>query len=131
MLDHVAIAVRSIVESLPAWERKLGARGSPPEEVAALGVRVSFLDVGETHLEFVEPVSPSSPISKFLERRGEGLHHLAFAVPNVDQKLAELRGAGVPLLDEVSRPGARGRRVGFCRPEGFGGVLVEFVEPGR
>jgi methylmalonyl-CoA epimerase len=131
MLDHVGIAVRKIAEALPIWERQLGATGSPPEEVPGQQVSVSFLEVGATHLEFLEPRSDASAIARFLERRGEGLHHLAFEVPNVDSKLAALRAAGVPLVDEVSRIGARGRRIGFCRPEGFVGVLVEFVEPRR
>jgi methylmalonyl-CoA epimerase len=127
-VDHLAIAVHRLDESVPRWERQLGASASPPEEVPSQRVRVRFLDVGNTHLEFLEPASPESPISKFLEGRKEGMHHVAFAVPSVDRKLAELQAAGARVIDTVSRPGARGRRVGFAHPSAFGGVLVEFVE---
>jgi methylmalonyl-CoA epimerase len=127
-VDHIGIAVRSIASSLPQWERTLGVVGSPPEEIPTQKVRVAFLAAGETHLEFLEPSSPESTVAKFLESRGEGMHHIAFEVPNVDVKLAELEREGARLIDKVSRPGARGRRVGFVHPSSTGGVLVEFVE---
>lgn len=130
-LDHLAIAVHSLSEAVPRWERQLQASASPPEEVPSQRVRVVFLDVGNTHLEFLEPAAPDSPIAKFLEGRKEGMHHVAFAVPNVDRKLSELQAAGARVIDTVSRPGARGRRVGFAHPSAFGGVLVEFVEGPR
>ncbi|MCI4353118.1 MAG: methylmalonyl-CoA epimerase [Thermoplasmata archaeon] len=126
--DHVGIAVRSIVASLPKWELALGVRASAPEEVAAQHVRVAFLEVGPTHLELLEPTDPSSTISRFLETRGEGMHHIAFGVPSVSQQLAEIAQRGDRLIDRVGRPGARGRTVGFAHPSAFGGVLVEFVE---
>ncbi|MCI4341807.1 MAG: methylmalonyl-CoA epimerase [Thermoplasmata archaeon] len=127
-VDHLAIAVHRLSEAVPRWEQQLGAAASPPEEVPSQRVRAVFLDVDNTHLEFLEPTSEDSPIARFLAQRGEGMHHIAFAVPNVDRKLAELARAGVRLIDTVSRPGARGRQVGFCHPSAFGGVLVEFVE---
>jgi methylmalonyl-CoA/ethylmalonyl-CoA epimerase len=127
-VDHFGIAVRSLTDVLPRWEAQLGATCSPPEEVRSQKVRVAFLDVGNTHLEFLEPTSADSPVGKFLESRGEGLHHVAFAVPSVDRKLAELESGGYRLIDKVARVGARGRRIGFCHPSSFGGVLVEFVE---
>jgi methylmalonyl-CoA/ethylmalonyl-CoA epimerase len=129
-VDHLGIAVKDLSASLPRWERALGGAGSPPEEVPTQKVRVSFLEVGATHLEFLEPTDPAGPVGKFLANRGEGLHHLAFRVPNVDQKLTELAQQGARLIDQVSRPGARGRRVGFVHPTAFDGVLVEFVEGG-
>jgi methylmalonyl-CoA epimerase len=129
-VDHLGIAVRELSAVLPRWERVLGGAGSPPEEVPAQKVRVSFLEVGTTHLEFLEPTDPTGPVARFLESRGEGIHHLAFKVPSVDQKLAELASMGARLIDTVSRPGARGRRVGFVHPSSFDGVLVEFVEGG-
>lgn len=89
---------------------------------------MSFVDVGGTHLEFVEPTGPTSSVSRFLEKRGEGLHHLAFSVSNVDDSLSQLARKGVRLVDRVGRPGARGRRVGFAHPSAFDGVLVELVE---
>ncbi len=130
-VDHLGIAVHDLASALARWERTLGSAASPPEEVPSQRVRVAFLEVGETHLEFLEPTDPASPIGRFLESRGEGLHHVAFLVPSVDRKLAEVSAEGGRLIDSVSRPGARGRRVGFVHPSAFGGVLVEFVERGQ
>jgi methylmalonyl-CoA/ethylmalonyl-CoA epimerase len=130
-VDHLGIAVRDLASTLPKWERMIGHAGSPPEEVAGQKVRVVFLEVGSTHLELLEPTDPSSAVARFLESRGEGIHHLAFTVPSVDKKLAEVAAEGGRLIDTVSRPGARGRQVGFAHPSAFGGVLVEFVELGR
>ena len=90
-------------------------------------MRVAFVAVGETHLELLEPVDASSPVARFLESRGPGVHHLAFSVPSVDGALAEVRRRGGRVVDDRARPGARGRRVGFAHPSAFGGVLVEFV----
>lgn len=130
-IDHLGIAVPDLAGALPRWERIVGGAASPPEEVSTQKVRVSFLEVGATHLEFLEPMGPDSPVAAFLERKGAGLHHLAFHVPNVDQQLARVAAEGGRLVDQVSRPGARGRRVGFAHPSAFGGVLVEFVERTR
>jgi methylmalonyl-CoA/ethylmalonyl-CoA epimerase len=127
-IDHLGIAVRRLEEAVPRWEQTMGAAASPPEEVASQRVRVSFLETGEAHLEFLEPTAPDSVIARFLESRGEGLHHVAFLVPSVDAALAELERRGYRLIDRVSRPGARGRRIGFAHPGGFNGVLVEYVE---
>jgi methylmalonyl-CoA/ethylmalonyl-CoA epimerase len=126
--DHVGIAVWHLADSVPAWEMATGATASAPEEVSNQKVRVAFLPAGETHLEFLEPLTPDSPVGRFLQRRGQGLHHIAFAVASVDRKLADLQAQGYSLIDAVGRPGARGRRVGFAHPSAFGGVLVEFVE---
>lgn len=127
-LDHLGIAVHDLASALPRWERTVGGTGSPPEVVAAQRVRVSFLEVGSTHLELLEPTDPAGPVGKFLEARGEGMHHVAFLVPSVDRALADLAAQGARLVDQTSRIGARGRRVGFAHPSAFGGVLVEFVE---
>ncbi len=127
-IDHLGLAVRDLAAVLPSWERLSGSAASPPEEVPSQKVRVAFLEVGETHLEFLEPTDPTSPVARFLAARGEGMHHVAFRVPNVDQKLAELARQGTRLIDSASRPGARGRRVGFAHPSAFAGTLVEFVE---
>ncbi len=127
-LDHLGIAVRNLAERVPAWERGLGGRASPPEEVPSQQVRVSFLDVGGSHLEFLEPTAPGSAVARFLDGRGEGMHHVAVAVPDVDRTLEELARRGFRLIDPRGRSGARGRRVGFAHPSAFGGVLVEFVE---
>ena len=127
-LDHVGIAVSSLTSAVQRWRALLGGFPSSPEEVRSAGVRVVFLEAGATHIELLEPLGPESTIAKFLERRGEGLHHLAFRVPSVDHALAELAARGEPVIDRIGRPGSRGRRVGFAHPTAFGGVLVEFVE---
>jgi methylmalonyl-CoA/ethylmalonyl-CoA epimerase len=127
-VDHLGIAVPDLADALGLWTRLLGVEGSPPEEVESQMVRVSFVDVGSTHLEFLAPTQPDSPIGRFVAERGGGLHHLAFRVPNVDQTLATLAARGFQLIDRTGRPGARGRRVGFVHPKSTGHVLVEFVE---
>ncbi|HEV2165931.1 MAG TPA: methylmalonyl-CoA epimerase [Thermoplasmata archaeon] len=127
-IDHVGLAVRSLERSLKAFEPLLATRATTPELVESQKVRAVFLEAGETHFELLEPTEPDSPVGRFLERRGEGLHHVAFRVPSVDVALAGVRARGGRLIDEVGRPGARGRRVGFAHPSPFSGTLVEFVE---
>ncbi len=127
-IDHLGLAVANLDVSRRAFEPLASGSGAPPELVASQGVRVVFLEVGESHLGLLEPTSPESPVGRFLAQRGEGLHHVAFRVPSVDRALAEVRERGGRLVDEAGRPGARGRRVGFCHPSAFSGTLVEFVE---
>jgi methylmalonyl-CoA/ethylmalonyl-CoA epimerase len=127
-LDHVGIAVARLEEALERWRPLVGAPESGPERVESNRVRVAFVVVGGTHVEFLEPSEPSSPVAKFLESRGPGVHHLAFRVPSVDRALEEVRARGGRTVDTTGRPGARGRRVGFAHPSAFAGVLVEFVE---
>lgn len=127
-VDHIGIAVASLERSVPLWERALGTPASPPEVVATQKVRVQFLSAGETHLELLEPTAPEATIAKFLEKRGEGLHHVAFHVPDLQAKLAELSAQGARLIDAEPRKGARGRLVAFAHPATFGGVLTEFVQ---
>jgi methylmalonyl-CoA epimerase len=127
-LDHVGIAVTDLRAAAARWEALLGVVASLPEEVPSNGVRVRFLEAGPTHIELLEPLGPTSPIAGFLAKRGEGIHHLAFGVPNVDRVLADLQSQGQRVVDATGRPGSRGRRVGFAHPSAFGGVLVEFVE---
>jgi len=127
-LDHVGIAVKDLSAALAKWQPLLGAAAAPPELVPSNRVRVVFLEAGETHVELLEPGDPESPVAKFLASRGEGVHHLAFHVPSVNDALADLVRRGDRVVDREARPGARGRRVGFAHPSAFGGVLVEFVE---
>ena len=127
-VDHVGIAVRNLAEATERWSLLLGGPEAPPEEVPAQKVRVVFLSAGASRVELLEPLTPDSPIAKFLDSRGEGFHHVAFHVPSVDRSLAELKAAGRRVVDVHGRPGARGHRVGFAHPSAFGGVLVEFVE---
>jgi methylmalonyl-CoA epimerase len=126
-IDHLGIAVRSLSDALAKYEPVVGGRGSAPESVESQGVRVSFLEAGESHLEFLEPLRPDSAVGRFLEKRGEGIHHLALQVPDVAEALANVRAHGGRLIDETPRVGARGRIVGFAHPASFHGVLVEFV----
>lgn len=127
-VDHLGIAVVSLEEALRAWGPVAGTGASPPELVPSQRVRVAFLEVGGTHLEFLEPTGPDSPLAKFVQERGGGLHHVAFRVANVTSQLEALEREGYRLIDKVARPGARGRRVGFVHPKSVGGVLVEYVE---
>jgi methylmalonyl-CoA/ethylmalonyl-CoA epimerase len=126
-IDHLGIAVNSLADALARYEPVVGGRGSAPEAVDSQGVRVSFLESGESHIEFLEPLRPDSAVGRFLAKRGEGIHHLAFQVPDVRIALENVRSLGGRLIDEVPRTGARGRTVGFAHPSSFHGVLVEFV----
>jgi methylmalonyl-CoA/ethylmalonyl-CoA epimerase len=127
-VDHLGIAVQSLSASAPKWEKLLGTTASLPEEVPSQRVRVTFLEVGTSHVELLEPTSPESAVGRFLASRGEGMHHIAFAVPSVNEKLADLLRRGERVIDQEGRRGARGRIVGFAHPSAFAGVLVEFVE---
>ncbi|HTW76368.1 MAG TPA: methylmalonyl-CoA epimerase [Thermoplasmata archaeon] len=127
-LDHVGIAVPDLAAAIEQWRPVVGAPEANPEVVPSNRVRVAFVSVGDTHIELLEPTESGSPVARFLESRGAGVHHLAFRVPSVDAALADVRSRGGRLVDERARPGARGRRVGFAHPSTFGGVLVEFVE---
>jgi methylmalonyl-CoA/ethylmalonyl-CoA epimerase len=127
-IDHLGIAVPNLTEALAVWEPILGVRGSSPEAVESQKVRVSFLEMGDSHLELLEATEPTSAVGRFVAERGGGLHHIAFHVPSVDAMLRAVAEKGYRLIDTVSRPGARGRWVGFVHPKSFHGVLVEFVE---
>jgi methylmalonyl-CoA epimerase len=126
--DHVGLAVRDLGVARRRWEEALGVISSDPEVVPTQKVRVSFLSTGPGHLELLEPTEPGSPVARYLDRRGEGIHHVAYRVPDLARHLDELRRKGVRLVDETPRPGARGRRVAFAHPQSFFGVLTEFVE---
>ena len=128
VLDHVAIALSSIASALPTYELLTGATGSEPEHVPGQGVNVVFLGEGEGRLELIEPAAPDSPVGRFLERRGSGLHHIAYRVPDLEATLRQLEVAGIRLIDSQPREGAHGRRVAFVHPTGMHGVLVELVE---
>lgn len=126
-LDHVGVAVASLDASLAIYER-LGMREAHREDVPTQRVRTAFLPAGETRIELLEPTSPESPIARFLSRRGPGIHHLCFAVDDLDATLAQLVSEGYRLLNPEPVPGAGGRRVAFLHPEAGGGVLIELTE---
>ena len=127
-LDHVAVAVPSIPEALPLFELLSGASGSPVERVEAHKVDVVFVGTGTGKIELLEPTSADSTVQKFLDKRGPGLHHIAYRVPDIEAALARFKAAGLKLIDEVPRPGAGGHRVAFLHPASTQGVLVELVE---
>lgn len=127
-LHHVAIAVPSLAAARAAYVDALGLTASEPEYVADQKVNVLVLHAGAQRIELVEPAAPDSPISKFLEKRGPGLHHLAWLVDDVAAAIRRLEERGVPLIDRAPRPGAHGTRIAFVHPKGTHGVLSELVE---
>ena len=129
-IDHLGIAVKSIDEALPYYEKALGLRCEHREEVASQKVRTAFFSVGEVHLELLEPTSPDSPIAKFLEKNPSGgIHHIAFASSDINGQLKQAAGTGVRLLHEVPFEGAAGKLVAFLHPKSTLGVLTEFCAP--
>jgi methylmalonyl-CoA/ethylmalonyl-CoA epimerase len=129
-LDHLGIAVRSLEESIPYYEKALGLRCESTEEVPSQKVRTAFFHVGEVHLELLEPTSPDSPIAKFLEKNPHGgIHHVAFATDNMEAQLEQARGAGCQLIHEKPFEGAAGKLVAFLHPKSTQGVLTEFCAP--
>ncbi|HEV8593930.1 MAG TPA: methylmalonyl-CoA epimerase [Thermoplasmata archaeon] len=129
-IDHIGIAVRSLADAAKVYEA-IGLRVSRQEEVPTEGVRVAFLPVGGSHVELLEPLASQGVIAKFLESRGEGIHHLALAVDDIEDAMARARKAGLAVIDERPRHGARGRKVAFVHPKSAHGVLLEFVENAR
>ena len=125
-IDHVGIAVKSLSEAKKFWCDKLGLKVIREEEVPEQKVRVAILENG---VELLEPTSPDSPIAKFIEKRGEGLHHLTLETPQLAERLKALKVAGVSLIDEQPRIGAGGAGIAFLHPKGAHGVLVELCEP--
>lgn len=127
-IDHIAIVVPSIADALPFYELVGGGRGSPPERLESDGVQVVFIGEGAARLELIEPTKPDSSIARFLKRRGPGLHHIAYRVPDLAAALGTLASRGVELIDDAPRAGAHGRRVAFLHPRAGQGVLIELVE---
>jgi len=127
-LDHVAIAVSSLADAAPVFELLTGGLASGREDLPAQEVAVQFIGESGACLELLEPTSETSSLARFLERRGPGLHHIAYRVSDLGGALRRLAAAGVQLIDEHPRPGARGHRVAFLHPSACGGVLVELVE---
>src|SRR5690606_18705751 len=130
-LHHIGIAVRSLDEALPAWTEGLGLELLGIDEVPTEGVRVAALRAGSTRIELLEATREDSPIAKFVQKRGPGLHHLAFRTGDADRTIRVLAEAGAPLLDETPKPGAHGTQVAFVHPRWLGGVLAEIVQDAR
>jgi methylmalonyl-CoA/ethylmalonyl-CoA epimerase len=123
-LDHVAVAVASLEEATPLFELMARDTGSPVEELPSQGVRVRFVG----RVELLEPAGPDTPVGRFLQKRGQGLHHIAYRVPDLPQALIRLKGEGIELIDESPRLGARGHQVAFLHPRSTGGFLIELVQ---
>lgn len=129
-IDHLGIAVHSLEDSIPYYEKALGLKCDHVEEVPSQKVRTAFFHVGETHLELLEPTSPESPVAKFLEKNPHGgVHHVAFATDNIEDQLAQAKNAGCQLIHEKPFDGAAHKLVAFLHPKSTQGVLTEFCAP--
>jgi len=127
-IEHIGIAVKSIADSLPYYENVLGLKCYNIEEVADQKVKTAFFKVGQTKIELLEALSEDSTIAKFIENKGEGVHHIAFAVPDVAEALAEVENKGVRLIDNAPRKGAEGLSIAFLHPKSTGSVLTELCQ---
>jgi methylmalonyl-CoA/ethylmalonyl-CoA epimerase len=128
-IDHVGVAVESIDAALELYRDKLGMPLVHRETVTEQGVDAALLDVGDGHIELLQPLGSDTPVGKFLSRRGPGLHHVAYRVASVQETLDACAAAGMRLIDERPRTGIRGSRVAFLHPAATGGVLTEIVQP--
>lgn len=124
-IEHIGIAVKSIEESKKYYEEVLGLTCYSIEEVADQKVRTAFFQIGDTKIELLESTSPDGPIGKFISKKGEGMHHMAFAVNDTNEALEDVGSKGVQLIDKVSRNGAEGLKIGFLHPKSTHGVLTE------
>ena len=127
-LDHLGIAVRSLSQGTAFWTQGLGLEVEAVEEIAGERVRAAFIPVGPCRVELLEASAPDSVIARFVEKRGEGLHHVCFAVDDLDAALARLRACGYRLIGAAPRPGAEGSQVAFVHPGSAGGVLIELKQ---
>lgn len=124
-IEHIGIAVNKLEEAIPYYENVLGLKCYAVEEVADQKVKTAFFMVGQTKIELLESTDPEGPIGKFIEKKGPGVHHLAFAVESVNESLNELADKGVQLIDKTGRKGAEGLNIGFLHPKSTLGVLTE------
>jgi len=127
-IDHIGVAVNSLEETLKFYQGILGLELQGIEVVEEQKVKVAFLPVGETEVELLESTHAGGPIAKFIEKKGEGIQHIAFRVENIEEAIAELIGKGVKMIDEKPRYGAGGAKIAFCHPKSTNGVLVELSE---
>jgi methylmalonyl-CoA/ethylmalonyl-CoA epimerase len=127
-IEHIGIAVNSIAEAIPFYEKLLGLKCYNIEEVADQKVRTAFFMIGQTKIELLESTDPEGPIGKFIEKRGEGIHHIAYAVESIEERLREAEEAGIRLIDLEPRRGAEGLSIAFLHPKSTFGVLTELCE---
>jgi len=125
-IDHIGIAVKSIDESIPIYEKLLGIKCYSIENVEDQFVKTAFFLIGQTKIELLESTNPEGPLGTFIEKRGEGIHHIAFAVDNTDEALSAAKANGFQLIDRVSRRGAEEMSIGFLNPRSTKSVLIEF-----
>jgi len=130
-IDHIGIATRQLSEATTLWQDALGLKVDSMEEVGDQGVRIAMLPIGETHIELIEPLTPESPVGKFLDKRGPGIHHIAIQVADIRAALGQLKQKGARLIDEKPRLGAGGCLVAFIHPSSTNGVLLELVQQQR
>lgn len=130
-IEHIGIAVNSIAEAIPFYEKVLGLKCYNIEEVADQKVRTAFFMIGQTKIELLESTDPEGPIGKFIEKRGEGIHHIAYAVESIEERLREAEEAGIRLIDLEPRRGAEGLSIAFLHPKSTFGVLTELCEDKR
>jgi methylmalonyl-CoA/ethylmalonyl-CoA epimerase len=128
-IDHIGIAVADLDAAIAMHEETYGMRVVHRETVTAQGVEAALLDVGENHVELLQPLADDTPVGRFLAKRGPGLHHIAYQVHDISAALSELREQGVRMIDSEPRTGIRGSRVAFLHPSASGSVLTELVEP--
>jgi methylmalonyl-CoA/ethylmalonyl-CoA epimerase len=128
VLDHIGIAVKDLDAALAFYRDALGLDIEPPEDVPSQQVRVYFTAVGDARLELLEATAPASPIAKYIEKRGPGLHHITLRVPDIRAVVARLTSRGVKMIDDEPRPGAGGSLIAFVHPAGTGGVLLELKQ---
>jgi methylmalonyl-CoA/ethylmalonyl-CoA epimerase len=127
-IEHIGIAVNSLDDSIPFYEKVLGLSCYKIEEVPDQKVRTAFFMIGQTKIELLESTDPDGPIGKFIEKRGEGIHHIAYAVDEIDERLSEAEAAGIRLIDRTARQGAEGLSIAFLHPKSTFGVLTELCE---
>ena len=127
-IEHIGIAVNSLDQAIPYYEKVLGLKCYSIEEVKDQKVKTAFFMVGQTKIELLESTDPEGPIGKFIEKKGEGIHHLAFAVKDIQSALNHVKNNDVKLIDENPRKGAEGLDIGFLHPKSTFGVLTEFCE---
>lgn len=128
-IDHVGVAVGDLDAGIALYEKSFEMELVHRETVESQGVEAVLLDVGDGHVELLAPLGPETPVGKYLERKGPGLHHVAYAVEDIDSELQRLAAAGIELIDSEARTGIRGSRVAFLHPRATGAVLTEIVEP--
>jgi methylmalonyl-CoA/ethylmalonyl-CoA epimerase len=129
LIDHVGLAVSDLEGSIPLYEETFGMPVAHRETVESQGVEAVLLEVGDGHVELLRPLGPETVVGRFIAKRGEGLHHVAYRVDDIDSTLATLKRAGIELIDSEARIGIRGSRVAFLHPRATDGALTELVEP--